>query len=353
MHNGPIDCDVHPAVPSLAALTRFMPPYWREQVESRGTEGLDLSSYPVHSPEGCRADWRVPGIKPGTDIAALRRHALDGFGSRIGICNVLYGAAGLFNRHFASVVARATNEWLAAEWLDQEQRLRGSITIAPQDPAASVAEIERCATDGRFVQVLMLASGDAPLGQPQYWPIYAAAERAGLPIGVHAGSTYRHATTGNGWPSYHLEDVVTRSHAFQGQLLSLVHEGVFGKFPALRFVMIEAGFTWLPNFLWRANRTWRGVRNEVPWVDRPPAELIRERVRFTLQPGDAPPDAASMERVLDQIGSEDMLLFSTDWPHWQFDGDDPFPPGFSPERRRRVMVDNPLATYRSLAEVMA
>jgi predicted TIM-barrel fold metal-dependent hydrolase len=353
MRSAPIDCDVHPAVPNLAALTRFMEPYWREQVESRGTEGLDLSSYPINAPDGCRADWRVPGVKPGTDIEALRRHALDGFGSRIAICNVLYGAAGLFNRHFASVVARATNDWLAAEWLDSEPRLRGSITVAPQDPAGAVAEIERRAGDSRFVQVMLLASGDAPLGQPSYWPIYAAAERLGLPIGVHAGSTYRHASTGNGWPSYHLEDVVVRSQAFQGQLLSLVHEGVFAKFPRLRFVMIEAGFTWLPNFLWRANRTWRGVRNEVPWVDRPPAELIRERVRFTLQPGDAPPDAASMERVLDQIGSEDMLLFSTDWPHWQFDGDDPFPPGFSETRRRRVMVENPLATYPSLEEVMA
>ncbi len=353
MQDGPIDCDIHPAVPGIAALTPFMEPYWREQVTVRGTDGLDLSSYPVYAPDAARADWRVAGQKPGIDLAALRRHALDGFGSRIGICNVLYGAPALYNRHFATALARATNDWLAAEWLDREPRLRGSITVAPQDPDAAAAEIERRAADGRFVQVLLLASGDAPLGQPAYWPIYAAAERHRLPVGVHAGSTYRHAATGNGWPSYHLEDVVVRAHAFQGQLLSLLHEGVFQKFPALRFVMIEAGFTWLPNFLWRANRTWRGVRAEVPWVDRPPAELIRERVRFTLQPGDAPPDAASMERVLDQIGSEDMLLFSTDWPHWQFDGDDPFPPGFSPERRRRVMYDNPLATYPALQQVMA
>lgn len=353
MQGGAIDCDIHPAVPGIAALTPFLEPYWREQVLVRGTDGLDLSSFPLDAPDAARADWRRPGQKPGTDLDSLRRHALDGFGSRIGICNVLYGAPALFNRHFATALARATNDWLAAEWLDREPRLRGSITVAPQDAPGAVAEIERRAADGRFVQVLLLASGDAPLGTPAFWPIYEAAERHGLPVGVHAGSTYRHATTGNGWPSYHLEDVAVRPHAVQGQLLSLVHEGVFAKFPALRFVMIEAGFTWLPNFLWRANKTWRGVRREVPWVDRPPAELIRERVRFTLQPGDAPPDAASMERVLDQIGSEDMLLFSTDWPHWQFDGDDPFPPGFSPERRRRAMEDNPLATYPLLQKVMA
>jgi predicted TIM-barrel fold metal-dependent hydrolase len=147
--------------------------------------------------------------------------------------------------------------------------------------------------------------------------------------------------------------VVLRSHAFQADLLSLVHEGVFAKFPRLRVVLIESGWTWLPNFLWRANKTWRGVRAEVPWVDRPPADLIRAHVRVTLQPGDAPPDAESLERVLDQIGCDDMLLYSTDYPHWQFDADDPFPPGFPERLRRRVLLDNPLATYPNLQEVMA
>ena len=354
MQSGAIDCDVHPAVPNIAALTPFMEPYWREQVSVRGTDGLDLSSYPLHAPDSARADWRVAGQKPGTDLA--------------GIAASRAGRVRQPHRHLQRPVWRARSVqpafrdrgspappmtglpppgWTASPGCAAPSPSRRRI------PDGAVAEIERRAADGRFVQVMLLASGDAPLGQPAFWPIYAAAERHGLPVGVHAGSTYRHAVTGNGWPSYHLEDVVVRAQAFQGQLLSLLHEGVFIKFPALRFVMIEAGFTWLPNFLWRANRTWRGVRAEVPWIDRPPAELFRERVRFTLQPGDAPPDAASMERVLDQIGSEDMLLFSTDWPHWQFDGDDPFPPGFSPERRRRVMIDNPLATYPSLQQVMA
>ena len=177
MQASPIDLRHPPRGAGITALTRFMEPYWREQVAVRGTDGLDLSSYPLHAPDAARADWRVPGQKPGTDLDALRRHALDGFGSRAAICNVLYGAPGLFNRHFASVVARATNDWLAAEWLDREPRLRGSIVVAPQDPDGAVAEIERRAADPRFVQVLLLAAGDAPLGSPAYWPIYAAAER--------------------------------------------------------------------------------------------------------------------------------------------------------------------------------
>jgi hypothetical protein len=52
--------------------------------------------------------------------------------------------------------------------------------IPDQSVEKSVAEIERCAKDKRFVQVLMLVMGDMPLGKRAYWPIYAAAERLGF-----------------------------------------------------------------------------------------------------------------------------------------------------------------------------
>ena len=32
-------------------------------------------------------------------------------------------------------------------------------------------------------------------------------------------------------------------------------------------------------------------------------------------------------RIIEQIGSDGMLLFSTDYPHWHFDGDDVLPDG--------------------------
>ena len=347
---GAIDCDIHPAVPGMKALLPYLSPHWREQAKVRGIDGLDLSSYPVRVPANARPDWRGAEGKPGSDPAQLIAHALDGFGSRFAICNCLYGIEPLHNADMAAALAGAVNEWLAREWLDRDPRLRASIVIAPQNPDLAVEEIERRAADRRFVQVLVLAMGEAPLGQRRYWPIWAAAERHGLPLGIHAGSSFRHAITSNGWPSYYLEDTVVQSHAFQAQLLSLVAEGVFSRFPKLRVVLLESGFTWLPQFLWRATRTWRAMRAEVPWVDRAPAEIIREHVRLTLQPTDAPPDAAAMERVLAQIGSEGMLLFSTDYPHWHFDADEALPAGLSDERVRRILVDNPLETYPRLKE---
>ncbi len=125
-------------------------------------------------------------------------------------------------------------------------------------------------------------------------------------------------------------------------------EGVFVKYPKLKVVLIESGITWLPPYLWRLSKFWRGVRNEVPWIDRPPEQIVREHVRLTLQPFDAPPSAAHIGRILDQLQSDDMLLFSTDFPHWQFDGADMLPAGLSPQLRTRILVDNPLATYPRL-----
>ena len=346
---GGIDCDVHPALSGMAALMPHLDAHWREQVTLRGIDGLDLLCFPPGAPAHGRPDWAPPaGGKPGADLDALCRDVLDGFGTDNAILNCLCGIAGLGNEPLAAALARALNDWIAAEWLDREPRLRASIVIPTQSPELAVAEIERRAGDRRFVQVLVLAMGDMPLGKRLLWPIWAAAERHGLPLAIHAGGIARHATTGGGWPSYHLEDYVTTTLAFQAQLLSLVSEGVFAHHPGLTVVLLESGFTWLPAFLWRANATWRARRAEVPGGDRPPADIIREHVRVSLQPADAPPAPRDLPRLIGQIGADPMLLFATDYPHWQFEGREAFPPGFPAGLRRRVLVDNPRATYPRL-----
>jgi uncharacterized protein len=198
--------------------------------------------------------------------------------------------------------------------------------------------------------VLMLVMGDVPLGKRALWPIYAAAEKHNLPIGIHAGSAYHNPPTSVGWGSYHIEDYVAQAQAFQTQLTSLIVEGVFAKFPNLKMVMLESGFTWLPAFLWRLHKFWRGVRMETPWVDRAPLEIVRSNIRFSLQPVDAPPEPETLNRLFDHMQSDELILFSTDYPHWQFDGDEVLPQGLSPDLVRKIMIDNPLATYGRLGQ---
>jgi predicted TIM-barrel fold metal-dependent hydrolase len=350
---GAIDCDLHPLMPSATALLPYLDEYWRDQLVNRHIDRYSfvLTSYPPYSPLSARPDWRQASGLPAGDIDAIRRHALDPFGTRLAICNVLHGAVALFNEDMAAALCSAVNDWTAKELLDREPRLRASIVLPAHNPALALREIERLAPDRRFVQVLLLAMGEMLLGRRTYWPIYAAAEKHGLAIGIHAGSTYHHAPTPSGWPAHRVEDYVAQSAAFESQLLSFLTEGVFQKFPALKLVLIESGVTWLPTLLWRTNKTWRGVRPEVPWIDRPPAELLREHVRLTLQPLDVPRgDPQRFARVLDHVGSDRMLLFSTDYPHWHFDGEDVLPDGLTDDTLRRLMIDNPLETYPRLRD---
>jgi len=45
-----------------------------------------------------------------------------------------------------------------------------------------------------------------------------------------------------------------------------------------------------------------------------------------------------------------LLLFSTDYPHWHFEGDEALPEGLPADLVRKIMVDNPLATYGRLQQ---
>jgi hypothetical protein len=285
---------------------------------------------------------------PATDAAVVSTQALDAFQSSIAICNCLYGVQLLMSEDMAAAFASAVNDWMIAEFLNKDPRLRASIVIPTQNPEMAVAEIERVASDPRFVSILMLVMDEKPLGRRSYWPIYAAAERHNMPICVHAGSAYKHPVTSVGWPSYYVEDYASQSPAFHNMVSSFICEGVFSEYPGLKVVLAESGVTWLPAHLWRLTKFWRGLRAEIPWVDRTPTEIARDHIRLTLQPVDAPPTAEQLERVMDHMGSDEMILFSTDYPHWQFDGLDVIPEGISPSLARKIMVDNPKNTYPRL-----
>ncbi|MFV0295499.1 MAG: amidohydrolase family protein, partial [Hyphomicrobiaceae bacterium] len=66
-------------------------------------------------------------------------------------------------------------------------------------------------------------------------------------------------------------------------------------------------------------------------------------------PFDAPDDPDILARVIDQLPSPDMLLFSSDFPHWHQDGDAMLPTGLDASLRTRILIDNPRATYPRLA----
>jgi hypothetical protein len=150
-----------------------------------------------------------------------------------------------------------------------------------------------------------------------------------------------------------MEGSPAQAVAFQSQLGSLICEGVFRKFHELKFVFLESDFAWLPGYLWRLTKFWRSLRMEIPWVDREPGEIVRERVRFALQPMDAPTELDAFRRLMQHMDSDRLLLFSSDYPHWQFDGDAALPQGLSAAQTQRILIDNPRETYPRLMEHVA
>ena len=134
---------------------------------------------------------------------------------------------------------------------------------------------------------------------------------------------------------------------FQAQVLSLICEGVFDRFPELRVALLESGCTWLPGLLWRFDKEWKGLRREMPWVRRLPSDYVREHIRMTIQPFDAPPSTKQLLDIVDQLGSDDLLMFATDYPHWHFDSPEQALPAGLPESLvRKIMSENACAFYR-------
>ena len=347
-----IDCDVHPTVKSLAELKPYLERRWWERLQRYGLRprhGFVMSEpYPKAQPRAARRDsWAPDGAVPGSDLAFMRRHYLDACGIETAILNPLYPTAqGDQNVDFTTAMCAACNEWQKESWVRQEPRLRASVVVSYEDTPAAVAEIERRAGDPAFAQVLILARTAEPLGRKRYWPIYEAAARAGLPVAAHVFGFGGYPVSGGGWPSYYLEEMTGHSAACQGQVASLVLEGVFERIPDLKVIIVEGGFGWLPPLMWRLDKHWSRLRAEVPHVTRLPSEIIREHIWITTQPMEEPERPEHLVACMEAVGW-DRLLFATDYPHWDFD--DPsraLPASLSAERRRQVWSGNARKLYR-------
>jgi len=342
-----IDVDINCTVPSIEALYPYLTEHWREYITTSAFKGAIDTSYPRGAPTTALSGTTPEKGPAGSSLELVQKQVLDAWNVEYGILNCYYAVDGLHNPDTAATMASAVNDWLRAEWLERDSRLRASILVGPRVPEMAAKEIDRVGDHPGFVQVLLPVMSEGPYGHRRYWPIMEAAERHDLVVSLQFGGAPGNPPTGAGWPSYYLEDYVTMSQIFQTQLLNLVVEGVFDQFPKLRIAFVESGWTWLPSYLWRIDKDWKGLRREVPWNKQVPSEYVKERMKFSLQPLDASPDPRHMTMLLDQLGSDDLLMFSTDYPHWQFDTpEQALPVGLSETQRRKILSENARAFYR-------
>ncbi|HZO30130.1 MAG TPA: amidohydrolase family protein [Chloroflexota bacterium] len=342
-----IDADVHCTVPNARALFPYLSEYWIETIEQTGFNGATDNYYPNGSALSARPG-SVPESGPaGSNLDLLRSQVLDAQNVELAILNCAYAVDGVKNPYGAAAMASAANDWISAEWLEKEPRLRASIVVPSHYPDLAVKEIDRVGGHPGFVQVFLPGRSERPYGNRRYFPIFEAIVRHDLVAGIQFGGAPGVPPTASGWPTYYAEEAVGMSHVFQTQLTSLIAEGTFAEFPDLRVTMVEGGWTWLPSLMWRMDKNWKALRREIPWTTMAPSDYIREHVRFTTQPVDAPANPKHLRQIVDQLGSDDLLMYSTDYPHWHAEEPESILSiALSEERIQKIMSENARAWYR-------
>ena len=319
-----IDCDIHNTLPEPDVLFPYLSSYWRHQLK---THGFPVTPSSYRSPVGViRADAGCPdGGKAGSDPAYLIQHHMDPAGITYGVLTGdMMGVSVQADVDFANAIASAYNDYLAVDWLGFSDRFRGSIIINHSDPVAAAKEIDRVAPDKRFVQIAICSGARILFGQRHYHPIYEAAERHGLPIALHPGAEgmgNTGAPTPSGYPSLYFEWHNILPINYMAHVNSLVCEGVFEKFPGLKIIGLEGGVSWLPQLMWRMDKNYKALRATTPWLKKMPSEYIVEHLRLSTQPIEEPPRASDLLAMFDMMHAGEMLVYSSDYPHW--DGDDP------------------------------
>lgn len=97
--------------------------------------------------------------------------------------------------------------------------------------------------------------------------------------------------------------------------------------------------------MWHMDGDWKALRDYTPWVKRLPSEYLRRQIRFGSQPIPDLPRKSDLETFLQWMHAEEVLVFSSDYPHWDWDEPSTFLAGFPDSLRRRVMVENARELY--------
>jgi len=350
VRDGIIDSDIHPSPRhGVASLRPYIAQRWWDHLQVYGDPHngpyATLYAYPRYMPATARRDaWPEDGL-PGSDLDLMRRQHLDPNNVALGILEPLGFGHTARNLDLAAAICAGVNDWQIDEFVEKEPRLMASVMIAPEDPLAAAAEIDRCAANKAFAQVQLPSITREPYGARRYWPIFEAAARNNLPIGLHVGGPTG-SRTASGWPSYYNEEHFSLVASMQAQVTSLALEGVFEHFPSLKVMMIEGGLAWSIPLRERLDKLWHKMKSETPDCKRPPSDYIRESIYFSTQPVEEPDDPNDLAVIFGQLGW-DRIVYASDYPHWDYD--DPkyaFKGEMPDDKMALVMRENALGFYR-------
>ena len=316
--------------------------------DAMATDPVAATRDAISGPKG----WQAPGAID----AGERSRVLDALGITSQFVFSTFVAPWFAKRDDkAYAMARAHNRAMAAFCAD-DPRLLGVAAVPLHDPARAREEVAHAIELGlRGVQVPSDAlTGVAP-SHVDHEPIWSLLAEAGVPLLLHigGGALMPSAYHENGHPkpkdwlgggeNLRSRDLPVIHHTVERFLTCFVLDGVFERHPDLRCGVIEQGATWLATFLRYLEASIDTLGRNEPRLREltlRPAEYIHRQVRVTPFPFE------DVGWLTEQVGN-DLLLFSTDYPHIE-GGRDPVgrfersfdAAGIGAEDRRRFYAGN-------------
>ena len=192
-------------------------------------------------------------------------------------------------------------------------------------PATAVQMLDEVIAEGCRIVAIDTIPPKNGLGftHPDYDAIWARIQEADLPIALHVGldggwdpvpraffengRTYKPAMGDAPRDALSYMSIAYNAELF---LSALIFDGVFERFPRLRIGAIEMGASWIVSWmrhLDQAHRAFRRVQ-DLSEVKMAPSDYVRRHLKLT-------PFAGEDIGWLLRSGAEDLLMFSSDYPH--------------------------------------
>ena len=237
------------------------------------------------------------------------------------------------------LLGRAYNRWLEERLLPGDERIKSFMYLPFNDPEAALRTVEDFSEVKGSVGFTITSARYKPVHHNQYMKLYAALEERGMPLCFHAGYYWQDS-------SMSLLNRFIGMHALAFVLCNLVHmtnwvlNGLPERFPKLKTIWLESGLAWIPFLMQRLDHEYMMRTSEAPLLRKVPSEYMRE-MYYTSQPMETDHPKA-LELTFEMIHAETQLLYSSDWPHWDFDPpstifDLPF---LSEQGKRNILGEN-------------
>lgn len=356
-----VDSDVHPT-PKAGELDQFIPEPFRTRFAHRSRDAgspvyYDAPDY-AHSLAMRTDSFPDDGNFAGSDPDLLFRQLVMEAGTDIAILGPANGSPGQTDEE-VHALAVATNLWQDECWLSPKinwhKRFRGSIVAAIEAPESAAREIEKWAGHEYFSQILIDAEPRPAWGDRRYDPVWAAATKHDIPVACHLGrGRYNELPMSPvGFMTYNHDLMVSYSMLAANQVMSLIFDGVFDRFPTLQIVFIEHAFNWILPLMWRMDAMYEKHGVPETGIKRKPSEYVKSNIWFTTQPLDYPEDKLELSNALEWMEADKILLFSSDYPHWTFDDPQWVAKHMPAHMRDAIMFENGLNLFHLPSEVPA